>query len=186
MGKVSPYFDDAYGCHATGGDTTGTGNEQSIDATPGGAYPTGGNPTRGFGDSDQVDVWVPFSFDFTAPPNIGTAKIVMVVKPIGQLIGTDQLALKGASGEGQAVYDKFNELQANQWNTVEVDVSGISDIMDAIRTGHLDGNIQDDTAVQSVKLIINSTSQETGGVPETYVSPDGKDMYGQTGGANSL
>ena len=186
MGKVSPYFDDAYGCHAAGGDTAGTGNEQSIDASPGGTYPTGGNPTRGFGDSDQVDVWVPFSFDFTAPLNVGTARIVMVVKPIGQLIGTDQLALKGVSGEGQVVYDKFNELQANQWNTVEVDVSGNSDVMDAIRTGHLDGMIQDDTAVQSVKLIISSTSQETGGVPGSYISPDGKDMYGPTGGADSL
>ena len=186
MGKVSPYFDDAYGCHATGGDITGTGNEQIIDASPGGAYPTDGNPTRGFGDSDQVDVWVPFSFDFNAPANIGTAKIVMVVKPIGQLIGTDQMALKGISGEGQAVYDKFNELQSNQWNTVEVDVSGISDVMGAIRTGHLDGLIQDDTAVQSVKLIISETSQETGGVPDSYVSPSGLDMYGPTGGAYSL
>ena len=186
MGKVSPYFDDAYGCHATGGDTAGTGNEQSIDASPGGAYPTNGNPTRGFGDSDQVDVWVPFSFDFSAPTNVVTAKIVMVVKPIGQLIGTDQLALKGVSGEGQVVYDKFNELQSNQWNTVEVDVSGNSDVMGAIRTGHLDGLIQDDTAVQSVKLVINGTSQETGGVPGSYVSPDGKDMYGPTGGAYSL
>ncbi|RQW80158.1 MAG: hypothetical protein EHM14_05910 [Methanothrix sp.] len=182
MGKVSPYFDDAYGCHAAGGDTAGTGNEQSIDASPGGTYPTNGNPTRGFGDSDQVDVWVPFSFDFNAPMNIDTAKIVMVVKPIGQLIGTDQMALKGVSGEGQAVYDKFNELQSNQWNTVEVDVSGNSDVMDAIRMGHLDGLIQDDTAVQSVKLIISGTSQETGGVPGSYVSPDGKDMYGPTGG----
>jgi len=191
MGKVSPYFDDAYGCHATGGDTTGgdnagTGNEQSIDASPGGAYPVNGNPTRGFGDSDQVDVWVPFSFDFSAPANIGSAKIVMVVKPIGQLIGTDQLALKGISGEGQVVYDKFNELQPNQWNTVEVDVSGISDVMGAIRTGHLDGLIQDDTAVQSVKLIISGTSQETGSAPGSYVSPNGKDMYGPTGGAYSL
>jgi len=186
MGKVSPYFDDAYGCHAEGGDTSGTGNEQTIDAIPGGAYPTGGNPTRGFGDSDQVDVWVPFSFDFAAPENVDTAKIVMVVKPIGQLIGTDQLALKGVSSEGRAVYDKFNELQANQWNTVEVDVSGYSDVMDAIRTGHLDGMIQDDTAVQSVKLIISSKSQETDGVPGSYVSPDGKDMYGPTGGASSL
>jgi hypothetical protein len=186
MGKVSPYFDDAYGCHAAGGDTAGTGNEQSIDASPGGTYPTDGNPTRGFGDSDQVDVWVPFSFDFNAPKDVGMAKIVMVVKPIGQLIGTDQLALKGVSGEGQVVYDKFNELQANQWNTVEVDVSGNSDVMDAIRMGHLDGMIQDDTAVQSVKLIISSTSQETDGVPGSYVSPDGKDMYGPTGGADSL
>jgi hypothetical protein len=191
MGKVSPYFDDAYGCHATGGDTTGgdnagTGNELSIDASPGGAYPVNGNPTRGFGDSDQVDVWVPFSFDFSPPANIGSAKIVMVVKPIGQLIGTDQLALKGISGEGQVVYDKFNELQPNQWNTVEVDVSGNSDVMGAIRTGHLDGLIQDDTAVQSVKLIISGTSQETGSVPGSYVSPNGKDMYGPTGGAYSL
>ena len=189
MGKVSPYFDDAYGCHAAGGETSGTGNAgngQSIDASPGGTYPTNGNPTRGFGDSDQVDVWVPFSFDFNAPMNVDTAKIVMVVKPIGQLIGTDQMALKGASGEGQVVYDKFNELQSNQWNTVEVDVSGNSDVMDAIRTGHLDGLIQDDTAVQSVKLVISGTSQETGGVPGPYISPDGKDMYGQTGGANSL
>jgi hypothetical protein len=186
MGKVSPYFDDAYGCHATGGDTAGTGNELSIDASPGGAYPVNGNPTRGFGDSDQVDVWVPFSFDFSAPENIVSAKIVMVVKPIGQLIGTDQLALKGINGEGQAVYDKFNELKSNQWNTVEVDVSGNSDIMGAIRTGHLDGLIQDDTAVQSVKLVIRGTSQETGGVPGSYVSPSGKDMYGPTGGAYSL
>jgi len=186
MGKVSPYFDDAYGCHAEGGDTAGTGNEQSIDASPGGTYPTDGNPTRGFGDSDQVDVWVPFSFDFSVTTNADKAKIVMVVKPIGQLIGTDQMALKGVSGEGQVVYDKFNELQSNQWNTVEVDVSGNSDVMDAIRTGHLDGLIQDDTAVQSVKLIISSTSKETGGVPGSYVSPDGKDMYGPTGGADSL
>jgi hypothetical protein len=58
--------------------------------------------------------------------------------------------------------------------------------MDAIRTGHLDGLIEDDTAVQSVKLVISGTSQETGGVPGSYISPDGKDMYGQTGGANSL
>jgi hypothetical protein len=196
MGKVSPYFDDEYGCHAiggdatggdnAGGDTAGTGNELSIDATPGGAYPVNGNPTRGFGDSDQVDVWVPFSFEFSPPANIGKAKIVMVVKPIGQLIGTDQLALKGINDEGQAVYDKFNELKADQWNTVEVDLSGNSDIMAAIRTGHLDGLIQDDTAVQSVKLVISGTSQETGGVPGSYVSPDGKDMYGPTGGAYSL
>jgi hypothetical protein len=110
----------------------------------------------------------------------------MVVKPIGQLIGTDQLALKGISGEGQVVYDKFNELKPNQWNTVEVDVSGNSDVMGAIRTGHLDGLIQDDTAVQSVKLIISGTSQETGSVPGSYVSPNGKDMYGPTGGAYSL
>jgi len=143
MTMVSPYFDDAYGCHET-----------SIDATPGGMDLAGSNPTRGFEDSDQVDVWIPFSFDFAPPANVSKAKIVMVVKPIGQLIGTDQLVLKGASGEVQVVYDQFTSLEADQWNTVEVDISGNSDVMDAIRSGHLEGMIQDDTAVQSVKLKI--------------------------------
>ena len=153
----------------------------TIDAKPGGTDLAGNNPTRSFGDSDKVDVWVPFSFDFSPPKNVETAKIVMVVKPIGQLIGTDQLVLKGVSGEGQMVYDKFSDLQANQWNTVEVDISGNSDVMDAIRKGHLEGLIQDDTAVQSVKLLIGGTSQAIGGVVSSYISPDGKDMYGPTG-----
>ena len=143
MGKVSPYFDDAYGCHV-----------QSIDASPGGTDLAGSYPTRGFGDSDQVDVWVPFRFDFTAPANVNKAKIVMVVKPIGQLIGTDSLILKGASGEGHDVYSAFDGLEADKWNTVEVDISGNSDLVEAIKTGHLEGVIQDDSAVQSVKLII--------------------------------
>jgi hypothetical protein len=122
MGKVSPYFDDAYGCHV-----------QSIDAKPGGTDLAGNNPTRGFVDSDQVDVWVPFIFDFSAPTNVNKAKIVMVVKPIGQLIGTDSLILKGASGKGQGVYSGFDQLKADQWNTVEVDISGNSDVIDAIK-----------------------------------------------------
>jgi tetratricopeptide (TPR) repeat protein len=158
MQKVSPYFDDAYGCHAEGGDTTGTGNEQSIDASPGYNDLASTNPIRGFVDSDQVDVWVPFSFDFSVTTNVDKAKIVMVVKPIGQLIGTDSLILKGASGEGREVYSEFDALKANQWNTVEVDVSGNSDVMDAIKTGHLEGLIQDDSAVQSVKLVIGGTT----------------------------
>lgn len=129
----------------------------TVPASPGGTDLAGSNPTRSFEDSDQVDVWVPFSLDFSPPKNVETAKIVMVVKPIGQLIGTDQLVLKGVSGKSQMVYDKFSDLQADQWNTVEVDVSGNSDVMDAIRKGHLEGLIQDDTAVQSVKLIISGT-----------------------------
>ena len=72
---------------------------------------------------------MPFSFDFTVPTNVDKAKIVMVVKPIGQLIGTDSLILKGASGEGHAVYSAFDALEADKWNTVEVDISGNSDVI---------------------------------------------------------
>jgi tetratricopeptide (TPR) repeat protein len=142
----------------TGPITPGTGNEQSIDANPGYNDLATTNTIRGFMDSDQVDVWVPFSFEFSVTTNVDKAKIVMVVKPIGQLIGTDSLILKGASGEGREVYSEFDALKANQWNTVEVDVSGNSDVMDSIRKGHLEGVIEDDSAVQSVKLIISGTT----------------------------
>jgi len=115
-----------------------------------------GYPTRGFGNSDQPDVWVPFHFAGPAGNMRGArgAKIVMNVRPISQLIGTDMLILKGASGQSHTVYNGFDKLDTNRWNTVTVDVSGNADVMNAIRNGRLEGLIQDDTAVLSVKLVI--------------------------------
>jgi hypothetical protein len=97
---------------------------------------------------------VPFAFQFGPLPRAVGAKIVMVVKPIDQLIGTDQLVLKG-KGKDQVVYSGFSSLKAKAWNTVEVSISNNAELMDAIRTtGRIEGVIQDDTAVQSVRLII--------------------------------
>jgi hypothetical protein len=111
------------------------------------------NPTRSFGDSDEVNYWIPFSFRISNPDTIQEAKIFMKVKPIGNLIGTDTLVLKGASGKGYVVYDKFDQLEASQWNEPEgVDISGYDDVMEAIKTGKLEGMIQDDTAVSWVIL----------------------------------
>lgn len=113
-----------------------------------------GFPTRGFGDSNQVDVWVPFHFSGGVLGQISRATIVAVVKPIGQLIGTDGLALKGASGKVHWISVNFERLRANQWNRLELDITGNADVLAAIQKGYLEGVIQDDSAVQSVTLVV--------------------------------
>jgi hypothetical protein len=134
------------------------------------------NPTRGFGDSDEVNYWIPFNFTIGDPEEIEKAYIFMKVKPIGNLIGTDTLTLKGASGKAYDVYTKFSDLEANTWNEPEgVDISGNEDIMAAIKTGKLEGMIQDDTAVSWV--ILNVCYQSGGNDPG--------DIYGTTGGGSS-
>ena len=121
-------------------------------------------PTRGFGDSDKVDVWVPFRLLTAHVRTARTARITLVVKPIGQLIGTDALLLRGASGKVHAVYTGFNTLAANRWSTVTVDLSGNADIMAAVRAGRLDGVVQDDTAVQSVHLTVGGADAKRAAV----------------------
>jgi hypothetical protein len=129
--------------------------EVTYNASPGGNSLTGSNKTRGFGDSKEVDVWVPFSFNVAATPGLISAKVIMVVKPIEQLIGTDQFVMKGASGKGVAVFSAFESLKAKQWNTKEINISD-ADVLAALkRGGNIECVIQDDTAVQSVKLIIS-------------------------------
>jgi hypothetical protein len=130
--------------------------EVTYNASAGNNSLTGSNKTRGFGDSSEVDVWVPFSFNVPATPGLVSAKIIMVVKPIEQLIGTDQLVMKGASGKGVAVFTAFSSMKPKQWNTQEVAISD-ADVLAALkRGGNIECLIQDDTAVQSVKLIISA------------------------------
>lgn len=117
-----------------------------------------GNPTRGFGDSDKVDVWIPFQFATGGAQSITSAQIVMMVKPIGQLIGTDSLLLKGASGKVYDVYHNFDRLPPNQWSRVTVDISGNPDVLRAIMSGRLEGCVEDDTAVSAVQLTFNSSA----------------------------
>jgi hypothetical protein len=123
-------------------------------ARPGYNALAGNNPTKGFGYTGKVDLWVPFQFDYGAPQNIVSAKISMVVSTVDQLIGTDQLVVKGASGQSYMVYDQFASLKAGAWNTLEVDLSRNQDIMAAVRSGHVEALIQDDTDVQSATLVV--------------------------------
>ncbi|TNF29708.1 MAG: hypothetical protein EP329_15095 [Deltaproteobacteria bacterium] len=109
-------------------------------------------PTRGFGDSSQVDVWVPFVAWTSGARYASRATMTIVVKPIGQLIGTDKLMVRGASGQVHTLYQDFNKLKGNSWARVQVDLSGNEDVMRALRAGRLDGLIQDDTAVASVTV----------------------------------
>jgi hypothetical protein len=120
---------------------------------------TGSFPTRGFGDSNQVDVWVPFNINVGSGYGLAKvvgAKITIVVKPIGQLTGTDELILKGASGKSVVVYNQFDRLPGDKWSKVEIDLTPFPDVIAAIQrggtNGRLEGVIEDDSAVYSVYL----------------------------------
>lgn len=129
------------------------GTLQTIPAVAGANGISHGFPIRGFGDSSTVDEWVPFTFTIGAPPTtVFRAVIRASVKPIGTLVETDGLHLRGASGTDYAVYTAFTSLPAGQWSIIEVDVSGNADIVAAIQSGTLEGVIQDDTAVEWVQL----------------------------------
>jgi hypothetical protein len=136
-----------------------TNSEIGVYAAAGANSLTGSFPTRGFGDASQVDVWVPFNINVGS--GYGLAKVVgarltIVVKPIGQLTGTDELILKGASGKSVVVYNQFDRLPGNQWSKVEVDLTPFPDVIAAIQrggtNGRLEGVIEDDSAVYSVYL----------------------------------
>lgn len=113
-------------------------------------------PTRGFGDSNAVDVWVPFVVHTQGAAWAGKATLVMEVKPISQLIGTDSLLLRGKSGKVHSMYTGFSDLKPKQFHRVTVDLSGNADVMAAVRAGRLDGVIQDDTAVRGVGLYVTT------------------------------
>lgn len=114
----------------------------------------GSFPTRGFGDSNDVDVWVPFRISTPGASAASRATLTLVVKPIGQLVGTDKLMVRGASGTVHGVYSDFDKLPGDKWSRITVDVSGNADVMNAIRGGRLDGVVQDDTAVASITLTL--------------------------------
>lgn len=137
------------------------GNTVQIPAIPEKNSLSGSERTRGFGDATEADFWIPFDFTISNPKEYKTAKIVMRVKPVGDpLTTTDDFVLKGASGSPIVIYNKFSELQAGTWSEVEIDlINEVSstesgDILAAIKTGRLEGMIQDDTAVESVTLIV--------------------------------
>lgn len=123
-------------------------------------------PVRGFGDSTKVDVWVPFTVMTRGSGSATRATLTMVVKPISQLIGTDSLILRGASGKSYTVYKKFSGLARGRWSTVTVDLSKHPDVMAAVRAGRLDGVIQDDTAVRGVYL---DTRNHTARRPDVHI-----------------
>jgi hypothetical protein len=133
--------------------------EVGVYAAAGANSLTGSFPTRGFGDSDQVDVWVPFNVNVGSGYGLAKvvgAKLTIVVKPIGQLTGTDELILKGASGNSVVVYNGFDKLPGNRWSKVEIDLTPFPDVIAAIQrggtNGRLEGVIEDDSAVYSVYL----------------------------------
>lgn len=116
---------------------------------------SGSFPTRGFTDSNDVDVWVPFHLWFGPCPKALEVKMYIDVKTIGQLVGTDALTLQPSGGQPIVVYDGFARLPGNQRITVEIDLTKYDPIMEAIRVGRrIDGVIQDDTAVFGVKIIL--------------------------------
>ena len=135
-------------------------NPHSVNAVAGQNKLSEGWATRGFGESDQVDVWVPFSFRFQGYSSIGAASLVMWVKPIGQLVGTDSLIVQGASGQSHSAYLNFESLSTTSWNRVEVDLSKNSDVMAAVRRGYVEAVIQDDSAVHSVQLLLKGAQQQ--------------------------
>lgn len=156
-------------------------SEIVIDATPGPNSLSSSN--SGFGDSNQTDRPIPFNFNYS-PMSVTRAVIRFRVKPIGQLIGTDTLILKGASGQGNVVYDQFSSLPANAWSTVDVDLSDNKDVMNAIQSGTLEGLLQDDTAVEFVRLILTPGGSPPGGVTPFRVvdgtmTPDFTDVNGK-------
>lgn len=112
--------------------------------------------TKGFEKTGKHDVWVPFNFSFSPPAKLLGAKVRMVVWPLGGLTNTDELVIKGASGENHRVYRDFNKLKEKEWNTVDVDISGNQDVMAAVRSGRVEACIQDDTDVQSVRLLLKA------------------------------
>jgi hypothetical protein len=123
-----------------------------VNGSPGGGL-AGSFPTRGFGESTAVDVWIPFTVN-SAGGEFRAAKLVISVKPIGQLVGTDAVALKGASGKTVWIYSGFGGLDESKWHTVEIGISD-ADVLAAIRQGGaIEGVYQDDSAVQAVQLCI--------------------------------
>ncbi|MDP2308154.1 MAG: hypothetical protein Q8P18_19195 [Pseudomonadota bacterium] len=124
-----------------------------IDGVPGENGLAIGNTVRPFGDTAAADQWASFSFPISgAPATITQAKVTFRVKPLGGLTDTDSLILQGASGAHYDVYHDFAALPQGEYSEVEVDVSGNADILAAIQSGTLLGVIQDDTAVEWVRL----------------------------------
>lgn len=109
-----------------------------------------GYPTRGFGDSNQVDVWIPFQVDTGRLSNVTSATFTIRLKPIGQLIGTDAMALKGADGKTYWYKIEF-KTENPEWQDFVIDVTD-TEVLKAIMNGRLLGVVEDDSAVQSVKV----------------------------------
>jgi hypothetical protein len=133
--------------------TTSDADELSYDADAGANDLTGSYPTRGFGDSNTVDEWIPFSVRF--PPvgrPIKSATLWISLKPIGQLTDTDALGLKGSDGKVYWTPIPFkNLLREFQYVSVKITQPAV---IDALKGGRLVGVIQDDSAVTGVKLVI--------------------------------
>jgi hypothetical protein len=145
-----------------------------IFATPAANTLTGTNPTRGFTKKEELakdkeDVWVPWRIDIQpAPKNVKSAAIRMYVRPIGGDPGTDQLILKGKSGTAVVVKDNIYAADTTTTITkgktkddfmeikVDLDLTKDKDVIDAIKTGTLEGVIQDDSSVESVQLEIDT------------------------------
>ena len=133
-----------------GADGGGGFSKVSYDADAGGSDLAAGYPTRGFSDSDQVDVWIPFNIKFPPPKEIQKATVQIYLKPIGQLTGTDALGLNGSDGKAYWFPINFQNLQT-EFQNVSIEIKEPM-VLEAIKTGRLQGVVQDDSAVKSIKL----------------------------------
>lgn len=125
-------------------------------AGPNSLNPPGGR-VHGFVDTDEQDWQVPFTFSLAGTPRgqLLKAQVIMKVKPLGGLSNTDSLIVKGADGQPVEVYHAFQDLKQNEYQVVIVDIDPVqfAQVFEQIRYGsELQGLIQDDTAVEFVKL----------------------------------
>ena len=123
-------------------------------AKPGYNSLAGNYPTRGFGDSDKIDTWIPFDFTFTAPATeIISAKIKARMKPIGDLIGTDGLGIMGSDGKTYWLSLDFKTTKP-EFQDIEFTITE-PQVLSEIKKGKLICVLQDDSAVSDVRLIIS-------------------------------
>lgn len=120
-----------------------------------------GSQVVGFGDRNEseVDAWIPFKFSFSPPPDgADRATFVLVVRPIGQLVDTDSFHCGDAEGKGVALYRQFASLPTSKPSVVRVTIDRASHpkVMQQLDTGTLRCCVQDDTALFSAKMIVES------------------------------
>ena len=112
---------------------------------------------RGFGDSNRLNEYIPFNFDcnFRMPANLVSLIVEMDVRLIRGTHtdrATEGLTLLGKSGRYYDFRSEFAKLQPGRRTTIRQVIRN-ADVLAAVKSGRLEGLIQDDSAVYGVNLV---------------------------------